>query len=97
MIYPITGPVIFSICVDKKLVTHGFVCLLQKIIASLQEPDYTKETVKAGTEYLKEFVIEQEQQVNSGKTCFMAKLLQHVSAGEPGARAGAGAGGGGGG
>lgn len=29
-----------------------------------QEPDYTKETVKAGTEYLKEFVIEQEQQVN---------------------------------
>ena len=53
--------------------------------------------MKAGTEYLKEFVIEQEQQVNLEKTCFKTKGLQNVSAGEPGAGSGAGGGAGGGG
>ena len=39
-----------------------------KNLGLTQEADYTKDTVKAGTEYVKEYVIEQEgvhhQQVN---------------------------------
>ena len=45
-------------------------------IASIQETEYTKETVKAGADYVKEFVIEQEgnqQQVNLDQTCFIQK------------------------
>ena len=41
---------------------------VKELIAFIQEADYTKDTVKAGTEYVKEYVIEQEgenqQQVN---------------------------------
>ena len=41
---------------------------VKKLIAFIQEADYTKDTVKAETEYVKEYVIEQEgenqQQVN---------------------------------
>ena len=66
--------VIFSIWINKECqsVTHGFVFW----IASIQETDYTKETVKAGADYVKEFVIEQEgnqQQVNLDQTCFIQK------------------------
>ena len=83
-----------------------------KNLGLTQEADYTKETVKAGTEYVKEYVIEQEgvhhQQVNfwsrnvlSFFKCAKEKVGKQMSAGEPGGGAGgagaAGAGGGGGG
>ena len=84
MICAITSPVIFSICVKKECQPHmDLSFFVKELIAFIQEADYTKDTVKAGTEYVKEYVIEQEgenqQQVNldsefkQENVCFFCK------------------------
>ena len=70
MICAIKGPVIFSICIKKECF------FIKELIAFIQEADYTKDSVKAGTEYVKEYVIEQEgeqQQVNLDKLFVLLK------------------------